>query len=198
MRKPRKYSKKVSVFWPVFIVIVGFLLIAGGFWLYDVFSKKEKIEFSKAGVKGEKTTREVNLYFASSDADKLAVEKREILKQSNQIEEMKMVVDELIRGPRNKNMTQTLPPQTKLRSLFVDFNEAVAYLDFTESLVEYSAGGSTGEILSVYSLSNTIIDNFPEVKQIKILISGEEKQTLDGHIDLTRPIGFSEGIVETR
>ncbi len=198
MRKPRKYSKKVSVFWPVFIVIVGFLLIAGGFWLYDVFSKKEKIEFSKVGVKGEKTTREVNLYFASPDADKLAVEKREILKQSNQIEEMKMVVDELIRGPRNKNMTQTLPPQTKLRSLFVDFNEAVAYLDFTESLVEYSAGGSTGEILSVYSLSNTIIDNFPEVKQIKILISGEEKQTLDGHIDLTRPIGFSEGIVETR
>jgi len=193
--RTKRHHKKVSVFWPVFIVILGLILFTGGYWLFKILSEGEGIKLPEIKV-GEQTTREINLYFSSADAKKLVIEKREILQQPNLVEETREVIEELIRGPRDKNLTKTLPPQTKLRSLFLDFNEATAYVDFTETISRYSSGGSTGEVLSVYSVTNSIIDNFPEVKLVKILINGEEKETLNGHIDLTRPIGFNEGLIQ--
>ena len=195
-RKVRRV-KKVSIFWPFFIVIMGLILSAGSFWIYKRFSRGEEIQMPKIEVE-KKTTREITLYFANFEAKKLVPEKREIFIQPNMVKEIRKLVEELIRGPRNKKSTRTLPPQAKLRSLYIDFNEAIAYVDFSENIAKYSPGGSTGEILSVYSISNSIIDNFPEIKQVKVLIDGKEAQTLLGHIDLTRPLGFNEGIVAGR
>ncbi len=196
-RRKARRVKKVSIFWPFFIVILGLILFAGSFWIYKRFSTGEKIQRPKIEV-GEKTTREVTLYFANLQAKKLVAEKREIFIQPNKVKEIRELVEELIRGPRNKDLARTLPPQAKLRSLYIDFNEAIAYVDFSGNIAKYFPGGSSGEILLIYSISNSIIDNFPEVKLVKILINGEEAQTLAGHIDLTRPLTFSEGIVKGR
>jgi hypothetical protein len=42
------------------------------------------------------------------------------------------------------------------------------------------------ELLAVYALVNTIMQNVPEVKQVRFLKDGREVQTLAGHLDLTR------------
>jgi len=35
----------------------------------------------------------------------------------------------------------------------------------------------------------TLTKNFPEVRQVKFLINGQEEETLAGHLDITRPFG---------
>ncbi len=196
-RKKARRTRKTNVLRPFLIILFGFILIAGSYWIYKRFSQREVVSLPKVKASRE-MTREVNLYFADGDAQKLVGEKREILESPNLVKEIRELLDELIRGPRNKNLARTIPPQARIRSLYLDYNEAVAYVDFTDNITKYSSGGSTGEILSIYSVANSIIGNFAEVKEVKILINGEEAQTLSGHIDLTRAVGFSEGIIKGR
>ena len=49
-------------------------------------------------------------------------------------------------------------------------------------------GGTTNEILTVYSLVSALTSNLPAVTGVQILIDGKEVDTLAGHLDLRRPI----------
>ena len=59
----------------------------------------------------------------------------------------------------------------------------------TRELVQNHPGGSSAEELTVFSLSNTLIANFPAIKTVKILVEGREIQSIAGHLDLTIPYG---------
>ena len=48
--------------------------------------------------------------------------------------------------------------------------------------------GSASELYAVVGLANTLALNFPSVRRVKILVEGEEVNTLAGHLDLTHPI----------
>jgi germination protein M len=60
-------------------------------------------------------------------------------------------------------------------------------LDFSRELQTLHTGGTTGEILTVYSIVNTLTMNFKEVERVQILIDGDEVETLVGHLDLEQP-----------
>ena len=49
-------------------------------------------------------------------------------------------------------------------------------------------GGSEAELLTVYSVVNSLTANFPAVKRVQILIEDRPAPTLAGHVDLTRPL----------
>ncbi len=50
-------------------------------------------------------------------------------------------------------------------------------------------GGTTPELLAVYSLVNTIVTNFASIKRVQILVGDRMVDTLAGHVDLSRPLG---------
>ena len=64
-----------------------------------------------------------------------------------------------------------------------------AFVDFSQELISNHVGGTSAEELTVYSLSNTLIANFPAVKSVQFLVEGREVTTLAGHLDLTIPYG---------
>lgn len=75
--------------------------------------------------------------------------------------------------------------EVKLRGFFFEVS-GTAYVDLSplqQNGVKASAGE---ELLAVYTLVNTLTNNFEEIKQVRILIDGKEAQTLAGHIDLSR------------
>jgi hypothetical protein len=73
----------------------------------------------------------------------------------------------------------------KLRELFLDAS-GTAYVDLS-SLQQGGAKASAGEeLLAVYTMVNTLTQNFEEIRQVRFLLEGKETQTLAGHIDLTR------------
>ena len=63
----------------------------------------------------------------------------------------------------------------------------VAYVDLSKE----AAGGTAGsheELLSVYSIVNSLTVNFPAVKRVQILVDDRPVATLAGHVDLSRPL----------
>lgn len=133
----------------------------------------------------EPTTRVVRLYFATPTADSLQEEERSIPRSASLIDEAKQTVAELVKGPRN-GLAPTLPSGVEVRQLYID-GRGVAYVDFTRDLQVKHPGGSGGELLTIYSIVNTLTANFDQIQKVKILVEGGEVLTLAGHIDTRHP-----------
>ena len=125
---------------------------------------------------------QVKLYVLASSGRELATETEEILDSPSLQQQAKEVVRLLLRR------SGTIPRGVSLRELFIT-SQGVAYLDLSQELVSNHPGGSSAEELTIFSLSQTLIANFPAVKTVKIMVEGREIQTLAGHLDLTIPYG---------
>ncbi len=133
-------------------------------------------------------TREVVLFFVRPDASALAPQDATIFETRAILDQMKQTVVALVRGPQSGSaLLPALPAETPLRDLFLD-GDGVAYLDLGQEFVRGLPAGSAAEILAVGSLAHTLAHNFPEVRSIRILLDGEEVNTLGGHLDLTRAL----------
>lgn len=129
--------------------------------------------------------KEVIIFFPSEENSLLYPETREIYLTPSLIQQAKQVILELIKGPENNHLP-SLPPTTKLREIFIT-DDGTAYIDFSKEIYQQHPGGSEAEIISVYAIVNSLTYNFPQIKRVQILIEGLEKETLNGHIDLTKP-----------
>jgi spore germination protein GerM len=129
-------------------------------------------------------TRTVTLFFLSEEDSLLHAEEREILADSSLTGEAEQVVEELIKGSE-KGLVNPLPPETRLRQIFVT-KEGVAYVDFSKDIMENHPSGSSAELGTVYSIVNTLAYNFKPIKKVFILVEGSEKETLGGHINLNQ------------
>ncbi len=48
---------------------------------------------------------------------------------------------------------------------------------------------------AVYSIVNSLTYNFKSVKRVSLLVEGNERETLGGHIDLSRPFSPDYSLV---
>lgn len=136
---------------------------------------------------GAPVQRQINvkLLFPSGEQPGLVMEQRTVAFSDDLGRQLRSVVEELIKGPTG-GLQPVLPPETKVLDLFVSPN-GVAYVDLSkEALV--TGRGSFEELLSVYSLVNSLVVNFPAVKRVQILVEDRPAQTLGGHVDLTHPL----------
>jgi germination protein M len=131
-------------------------------------------------------TRSITLYFLSENDNNLHSEKREILDHSSIVHQAIQSIDELLKGSQN-GLLSPLPEGTKLREFFLT-KRGVAYVDFSGEIREEHLSGSSAEMGTVFAVVNTLTYNFKSIKRVFILIDGSEKETLAGHIDLSRPL----------
>lgn len=134
----------------------------------------------------EPEEREVKLFFADADASSLVPEKRFIRLGTGVQADAVAIANELVKGPQLEGLSPTIPPETRLLNAYVTGDLLV--LDFSSELQKNHPGGSTGELTTVYSIVNTMVENLPGVKEVQILLEGDEMETLAGHMDLSRPL----------
>ena len=96
------------------------------------------------------------------------------------------IIEALIKGPQ-QGLARTLPAATAIRAIFVT-QEGTCFVDLTSAVTENHPGGIQSELLTVYSIVNSLVLNVPQIKAVKILVNGTEANTLAGHIDLQTPI----------
>ncbi len=169
----------------VFLLLVIYLLFRGGaVQKPGTAVTSAPVESQEQPQTPEKTKR-VTLFFLSEQDSLLHGEEREIAERPSVAEEAQEVMAELIKGPRGELVT-CLPPETKLRQLFVT-KEGLVYADFSKEIWEKHPSGSSAELSTVYCVVNTLTRNFPSLKKVFILVEGGERETLDGHIDLGKP-----------
>jgi len=75
--------------------------------------------------------------------------------------------------------------ELKIRELFLDAS-GTAYVDLSSARQNGATASAWEELLAIYSMVNTLMQNFEEIKQVRFLLEGKEAQTLAGHIDLSR------------
>jgi hypothetical protein len=96
----------------------------------------------------------------------------------------KQVLNTLLAGPVNPEL-RTLPPDAVLLAFYM-LQDGTAIADFSEALATNIPSGIESEQMAVDSISKTLEANVPQVCWLKILIHGQEVDTLAGHLDLTR------------
>lgn len=96
----------------------------------------------------------------------------------------KQVLNTLLAGPIDAEL-RTLPPDAVLLAFYM-LPDGTAIADFSEAMATSTPSGIQSEQMAVDSISKTLEANVPQVRWLKILIHGQEVDTLAGHIDLTR------------
>ena len=140
---------------------------------------------SVVSLKPSQTTL-AHLYFSDPDNQFLIAEERSLKHPENAAFFAKSIVEALIKGPQ-QGLVRTLPQNTEIRAIYVT-QEGVCYVDMTSTIADQHPGGIKSELLTVYSIVNSVVLNVPEVEAVKILINGSESTTLAGHIDLQVPV----------
>jgi len=199
MAKNRKSKKKKNNLKIIF-TLLAFVLIL--FFSYTIFNKfivpvweryKEKPVVTKEVPYKEEEIKEVqpvpteemvevNLYFSDSQAMYLVPEKRKIPQTPSLA---KQVVIELIKGPENPNLYPTIPQETQVNEVYIA--DDIVYIDLSEEIFKNHPGGSSGELMTVYSIVNTLTEITP-IRAVQILVEGNEKESLVGHIDISVPL----------
>jgi spore germination protein GerM len=123
------------------------------------------------------------LYFADPAGRYLVGERRRFSRDGTLPDRMEQIVSDLIRGP-HRELLPTLPPETRLRAAFAA-PDRLAVVDFSQEIHTRHPGGVTTEMLTLFSIVNSLVLNLPEIDRVKILIDGRETLTLAGHLDIT-------------
>jgi hypothetical protein len=142
----------------------------------------------------EVATWDAVLYFADEDStDVLISERRKVTSGSAPDTRALALMQELIKGPHRKGY-RTLPEETEVRSAVVR-GGGLLTVDFSGELRDKHPGGSSSELLTVFSIVNTLAENLPAVRSVQITIQGRQVDTIAGHIDCARPLSMDRSLI---
>jgi hypothetical protein len=124
------------------------------------------------------------LFWASDALDStLAPAVVELPLSNDPVLRSKQVLNTLLAGPVDAEL-RTLPPDAVLLAFYL-LPDGTGIADFSEALATSIPSGIASEQLAVDSIARTLEANVPQVQRVKILIHGQEVETLAGHLDLT-------------
>ncbi len=135
------------------------------------------------------------LYFADSTTAELVAEKRFIPK--NKAEDIatlaQTALEELEKGPISGSLTNTLPKGAKKLTVKVD--NKTATVNMTKDFVKKHPGGSTGEVLTVYAIVNTLTE-IEGIDTVQFTIDDEIVEEFKGHLEFDKPFKGDESYIK--
>ncbi|RPH52817.1 MAG: hypothetical protein EHM85_01570 [Desulfobacteraceae bacterium] len=183
----------------IIIISVLILIAAGAAYLLAAYISGK---FPFSGRYGKKAgsaevnypeKAQVNLYFADDQNVHLRAEPRSVSRPPDPAEFGRIIIESLIKGPMGE-LVRTIPEESSLRAFYIA-KDGTAYVDFAEAIREKHPGGSSSELMTIYSIVNSLVMNIPEITTVKILIDGQESMTLAGHVDLRFPFKVNTALV---
>ena len=143
---------------------------------------KDDIILVQPDPKPPTNAQNIVLYFADGQGQGLVEENRKIEISSN-VPLERYIVEELIKGPKNTNNAPTIPPETKIND--IKTKDGVCQIDLSAEFKSKHAGGSTGEIFTIYSIVNSLTELSPKIKNVTFLIDGKKQTEYKGHLDFS-------------
>ncbi|HOD30331.1 MAG TPA: GerMN domain-containing protein [Smithellaceae bacterium] len=172
-RKKKKSTRilyLLAILGSIFIVLVIFFLILFNalFPAVDKDSLRKKEKYA------------VTIYFSDRQERFLLPEKRYVIKEDNPARQTEEIVKALLNGSK-AGLIDTFPDGVEVKDVNVD-RGGTASVNFNSNLKKLHPGGSAAEMITIYSLVNSITQNVDEVKRVKILVEGKETSSIKGHI----------------
>ncbi len=195
LREHEKQCRALRVRLLLLAVMVGTLLVLGG---CNLSERLHSFKGSRAQVqpgdlpemtneldsmaKPQEMTKVV-LYFKDSDGRCLVPERQEIPKVTGI---GRAALEALCRGPVSKDLKPSLPAGTEVRGVNVK-SDGTCVVDLNQAATKIPGQDPKAEALAVSAIVNTLT-GFPTVKKVQILIEGQIKKTLAGHIPIDAPL----------
>jgi germination protein M len=154
-------------------------------------SKTKPVPKPDTGTEQAVTKLKLTLYFSDNEASYLVPEVREVEVRGKRTAEA--VINELIKGPQNPNLSRTIPQETKLRTIKVE--SGVVYVDFSKEFQTKHCGGSAGEAMTLYSITNSLAE-LPGVQKVQFLLEGKKVDAILGHTNITSPLAPNWNLVK--
>jgi hypothetical protein len=115
--------------------------------------------------------------------DRIAPVEVELELSADPVQRAKQVLHALVEDPPTSEQ-RTVPPDTTLLAFYI-LPDGTAIADFSDALASETPSGILSEEIAVGSIARTLAINMPSLRRLKILIHGQEVDTLAGHVDLT-------------
>jgi len=177
------------------ILLIG--VLAGGIYLRGLH--QQLLGWARAPRNEEQARRQVvhppvatptdvkkkaKIFWATEGADgTLEPVEVELSLSSDPVQRAKQVIGALSSSPP-KNELRTLPADAMLLEFYL-LPDGNAIADFSDALARNTPSGILSEQTAVDSIARTLEANVPDIRRLKILINGQEAETLAGHLDLT-------------
>ena len=126
----------------------------------------------------------VKMFWGSKAGDSFTPVTVELPLSTEPVLRAKQVLNTLLAGPIDPE-ARTLPADAALLAFYL-LPDGTGVADFSESMSTSIPSGIQSEQIAVDSITRTLEANVPQVQRLKILIHGQEMDTLAGHLDLTQ------------
>lgn len=113
------------------------------------------------------TSSEITLYFSNKDGTKLEKEQQKV-HYSNTISMEKLVVEQLIAGPKSDNLKAVIPEDVKLIGISV--KDGICYVNFDKTFLTKNL--EIDDHVVIYAIVNSLSE-LPDVNKVQISVDSE-------------------------
>lgn len=140
------------------IVIIGVLITKGNDG--ESFENIEIIEDNKT---------KIVLYFSDLEKGELVKEYRNVDVENIKNDMPKAIINELLKGPQNIELSTTIPNETKVNSISIEKNKII--IDFSKEFKE-NTEDELKNLHKIYSVVNSLTE-ITEINEVEIRVEGE-------------------------
>jgi hypothetical protein len=136
----------------------------------------------------EEFVTKVVYMLSPGNPDRLVPIEREVFNLIPQSRVAGQLLQELMKGPGDGDSALSpLPNGSRLKNLYFS-DRGIAVVILNQETRLNHPGGTKAELLSIYSIVNTLCINFPFVQAVQIVIEDAPDNTFAGHIDISYPL----------
>lgn len=121
--------------------------------------------------------------FWAGGPDSIAPVEIELPLSADPIQRSRQLLHALIAEPPTPDQ-RTIPGDAEVLGFYI-LPDGTAIADFSDALSTETPSGILSESMAVNSITRTLGNNVPGLRRLKILIHGQEVDTLAGNVDLT-------------
>jgi hypothetical protein len=140
------------------------------------------------------TVAQIPIFWAAGP-DRVAPTQVALPLSADPVKRARQVIDALILQTPSEDQ-RTLPADATLLAFYI-LPDGTALADFSDTLSTGTPSGIMSEQLAVDSIARTLEKNVSGLRRLKILIHGQEVDTLAGHVDLTGFFDLNSGASST-
>jgi hypothetical protein len=178
--KEKKIKKSTKILY--LSIIVGGIFVLLVVFFVTLFSALFPPVDTEAMKKKDKQVMQI--YFSDQQERFLKPEKRYVVKENDPAAQAKEITQALLDGSKDK-LVNTFPHGVAVRDVKI-VDKETAEISFSKNLTKLHPGGSAAEMATIYSLTDSITQNVPGIKKVKILAEGKELSSIKGHISTKR------------
>ena len=160
--------------WMVFVIVLILALSGVG-----SAQKEPAFEKSAAGLE----LFEGFVYFTDAQQVALKSEKVRFPAKLDAHQLGREIINSLLSGPSQPDLESLWPKGAKLNALFIA-DDGKAYVDLYVTKEMTKKMDTRLELLTLYSLVNSLTLNISKIKMVKILVQGKDAASLAGHLDI--------------